>query len=48
MPDDDIKAELERLKAENEQLKSQRGRSCEPEGERKGRRCRSTAWAASR
>jgi hypothetical protein len=27
MSDDDLKAELERLKAENEQLKSQRGRS---------------------
>ena len=27
MPDDDLKAELERLKAENEQLKNQRGRS---------------------
>jgi hypothetical protein len=27
MADEDIKAELERLKAENEQLKSQRGRS---------------------
>ena len=27
MADDDLKAELERLKAENEQLKSQRGRS---------------------
>jgi hypothetical protein len=27
MPEDDLKAELERLKAENEQLKNQRGRS---------------------
>jgi hypothetical protein len=27
MPDEDLKAELERLKAENEHLKSQRGRS---------------------
>ena len=27
MSDDDLKAELQRLKAENEQLKSQRGRS---------------------
>jgi len=27
MPDEDLKAELERLKAENEQLKNQRGRS---------------------
>ena len=27
MPDEDLKAELERLKAENEQLKSARGRS---------------------
>ena len=27
MSEDDLKAELERLKAENEQLKSQRGRS---------------------
>ena len=27
MSDDDLKAELARLKAENEQLKSQRGRS---------------------
>ena len=27
MSDQDLKAELERLKAENEQLKSQRGRS---------------------
>ena len=27
MTDEDIRAELERLKAENEQLKSQRGRS---------------------
>ena len=27
MSDDDLKAELERLKAENEQLKNQRGRS---------------------
>ena len=27
MSDDDLRAELERLKAENEQLKSQRGRS---------------------
>jgi hypothetical protein len=27
MADEDIRAELERLKAENEQLKSQRGRS---------------------
>ena len=27
MSDEDIKAELERLKAENEQLKSQRGRA---------------------
>jgi hypothetical protein len=27
MADDDLRAELERLKAENEQLKSQRGRS---------------------
>ena len=27
MSDDDLRAELQRLKAENEQLKSQRGRS---------------------
>ena len=27
MSDDDLRAELERLKAENEQLKTQRGRS---------------------
>ena len=27
MPDEDLKAELARLKAENEQLKSQRGRA---------------------
>lgn len=27
MADDDLKAELERLKAENEQLRNQRGRS---------------------
>jgi len=27
MSDDDLRAELERLKAENQQLKSQRGRS---------------------
>jgi len=36
MPDDDIKAELERLKAENEQLKNQRGRGASLKVSEKG------------
>ena len=36
MTDDDMRAELERLKAENQQLKSQRGRSASLKVSEKG------------
>lgn len=36
MSDEDLKAELERLKAENEQLKNQRGRSASLKVSEKG------------
>ena len=36
MSDEDLKAELERLKAENEQLKNQRGRSVSMKVSEKG------------
>jgi hypothetical protein len=36
MSDEDLKAELERLKAENEQLKTQRGRSASLKVSEKG------------
>ena len=49
MSDEDLKAEIERLRAENDKLKNKSGgRGAQPEGQREGLACHCMAWGGFR